>query len=84
MPQHKQYEKDVRKTKKATLRNKMLKSKLRTLISRVLKTKDKKKAQEYLREAVSYIDKCVGKGIIHKNNAANKKSRLYAFVNKLK
>jgi ribosomal protein S20 len=33
---------------------------------------------------VSFIDKCAGSGLIHKNNAAHKKSRLFIQVNKLK
>ena len=84
MPQHKACEKHARKSKKANLKNRSDWSKLRTVIRHVLESKDKKAAQEKLRLAVSFIDKCAGSGLIHKNNAANKKSRLFIHVNKLK
>lgn len=84
MPQHKACEKQIRKSKKANLRNRSDWSKLRTVIRRVLETKDKKAAIDRLRQAVSFIDKCAGSGLIHKNNAANKKSRLFMHVNKIK
>ncbi len=32
--------------------------------------------QAVIREAISRLDKAVGKGVIHKNNAARRKSRL--------
>jgi small subunit ribosomal protein S20 len=83
MPQHKSAEKQVRIKKKAQLRNRMGKSQLKTVVRSVLESKDKKTAQEALTKAVSLIDKSVGTGLIHKNNAANKKSRLSAFIQKL-
>jgi small subunit ribosomal protein S20 len=83
MPQHKSAEKQVRISKKANLRNRAGRSKLKTVIRAVIESKDKKIAQTALVEAVSLIDKSVGSGLIHKNNASNKKSRLYSYVNKL-
>jgi small subunit ribosomal protein S20 len=83
MPQHKACEKHARKSKKSNLKNRSDWSKLRTTIRHVLDSKDKKAAAGLLASAVSLIDKCAGSGLIHKNNAANKKSRLYTYVNKL-
>jgi small subunit ribosomal protein S20 len=83
MPQHKASEKHARKSIKANLKNRSDGSKLRTVIRQVLETKDKKAVQEPLKQAVSFIDKCAGSGLIHKNNASNKKSRLFTYVNKL-
>jgi small subunit ribosomal protein S20 len=83
MPQHKSAEKQVRISKKANLRNRAGRSKLRTVVRDVLDSKDKKTAQEAFQAAVSLLDKSVGTGLIHKNNAANKKSRLSAFIQKL-
>jgi small subunit ribosomal protein S20 len=83
MPQHKSAEKQLRINKNAKLRNRMGRSQLRTVVRTVLDAKDKKTAQEALKHAVSLLDKSVGTGLIHKNNAANKKSRLHAFVQKL-
>lgn len=83
MPQHKSAEKQMRQSKKANIRNRSNWSKLRTVIRGILESKDKKTATTELPTAVSFIDKCAGIGLIHKNNAAHKKSRLYAHVNKL-
>jgi small subunit ribosomal protein S20 len=83
MPQHKSAEKQIRVSKKANLRNRMGRSRLRTVTRTVLDSKDKKTAAEALKAAVSVIDKSVDTGLIHKNNAANKKSKLCQFVQKL-
>ena len=83
MPQHKACEKHVRKSKKANIKNRSDWSKLRTVIRQVLDSKEEKAAQDRLKAAVSFIDKCAGSGLIHKNNAANKKSRLFIHVNRL-
>ncbi len=83
MPQHKACEKHIRKSKKANIKNRGDWSRLRTVIKGVLDSKEKKTAQDLLKTAVSFIDKCAGSGLIHKNNAANKKSRLFIHVAKL-
>jgi small subunit ribosomal protein S20 len=82
MPQHKSAEKAMRISRKANLRNRMGRSRLRTVIRTVLDSKDEKSANEAMKKAVSVIDKSVDTGLIHKNNAANKKSRLSSFVQK--
>ena len=48
-----------------------------------MKNADKKEAQSELKKAISTIDKIASKGIIHKKNASNKKSRLAKHVNQL-
>ncbi|MAZ77065.1 MAG: 30S ribosomal protein S20 [Legionellaceae bacterium] len=66
--------------------NMSLRSRMRTYVKRVLaaiKLGDANKAKEALKEAVPVIDTMVSKGIIHKNNAARKKSRLNSHVKKL-
>ncbi len=83
MPQHKACEKHIRQSRRANLRNRSEWSKLRTVIRSVLDSNDKKTAPDRLKAAVSFIDKCACGGLIHKNNAANKKSRLCIHVNKL-
>jgi small subunit ribosomal protein S20 len=58
-------------------------SKLRTYIKRVLtavEAKDKK-AKEVLAEAIQLIDKAAQKGVIKKETASRKISRLTKFVN---
>jgi small subunit ribosomal protein S20 len=69
-----------------TLRNKMIKSKIKTLIKNVesaIVDGDKAKAQEALKVATSEISKAASKGIYHKNNASRKISRLTLAVNKM-
>jgi small subunit ribosomal protein S20 len=62
-----------------TERNKAVKSELRTFI-RKFKTAadsgDSAAAADALKVASTKLDKAVGKGVIHKNNAANKKSSM--------
>jgi len=69
-----------------TLRNKMIKSKVKTMIKNVetaIANKDKAAAQANLKKAISEINKAASKGIYHKNNAARKVSRLTVAVNKM-
>jgi small subunit ribosomal protein S20 len=52
-------------------------------VKRVLENKDKSGAETELRKTVAVIDRAAVKGIIHKNKAANQKSKLTKHVNKL-
>ena len=53
-------------------------------VRKMLKAGDKAGAVEAMRKAMSALDKAAKKHVIHKNNAANKKSRLAKHVNKMK
>jgi small subunit ribosomal protein S20 len=71
---------------KKTLRNKMIKSKVKTVIKKVeasIAAGDKEAAKASLLIAISEINKAASKGIYHKNNAARKVSRLTSAVNKM-
>ena len=71
---------------KKTLRNKMIKSKVKTVIKKVeaaIASGDKEAAQANLLVAISEINKAASKGVYHKNNASRKVSRLTAAVNKM-
>ena len=71
---------------KKTLRNKMIKSKVKTVIKKVeaaIAAGDKEAAQANLLLAISEINKAASKGVYHKNNASRKVSRLTAAVNKM-
>lgn len=71
---------------KKTLRNKMIKSKVKTVIKKVeaaIAAGDKAAAEANLKVAISEINKAASKGIYHKNNAARKVSRLTIAVNKM-
>ncbi|MFI6682220.1 30S ribosomal protein S20 [Streptomyces sp. NPDC050485] len=64
---------------KARLRNKAVKSSLKTAIRKAreaVAAGDLEKATVATREASKKLDKAVSKGVIHKNAAANKKSAL--------
>jgi|Deesub1362A_J573_1020465.scaffolds.fasta_scaffold03302_6 small subunit ribosomal protein S20 len=79
MPNIKSQKKRMRQTEKRTLRNRAEKTRIKTYISyfqEALEKRDAKKAEELLSLVAKYIDKAVSKGIIHKNRAADKKSRL--------
>ena len=67
-----------RQTVKRQARNKAVRSELRTRTKRALSAidGDVENADETLRLAVKRIDKAAAKGVIHKNQAANRKSRL--------
>ncbi len=75
------------------LQNRSYKSSIKTLMKTCLlacgsfKEKPSDNSKEYvqksLNDAFSKIDKAVKRGTIHKNNAANKKSRLSSSVKKL-
>ncbi|MEO8749755.1 30S ribosomal protein S20 [Dermatophilaceae bacterium Sec6.4] len=69
-----------------TERNKAHKSEVRTWIRKVreaAESGDKPAAEEALRTAGKKLDKAVTKGVIHKNQAANKKSAMAKKVNAL-
>ncbi len=83
MPQHKSSVKRVRQDAKKRIHNRTLRSKMRTLVKGVLKSTEKESAEGSLKKAVSYLDRMACKGIIHQNNAANKKSTLVKYVNNL-
>lgn len=69
-----------------TLRNKTIKSKVKTLIKKVetaVAASDKVAASTALKDAVIAIDKACSKGVYHKNTAARKVSRLTKAVNQI-
>ncbi len=66
-------------TEKKTMQNKAIKSALKTQIKKFLaavSAGDKETAGKLYPETVSAIDSAASKGILHKNNAANKKAKL--------
>ena len=65
--------------KKAQERNKAVKSELKTVIRatrEAIEAGDKKKAAAALAVATKKLDKAVSKGVIHENQAANRKSSI--------
>ena len=62
-------------------RNKAVKSELKTRVKNAVKAADTEQSEEALRLAVKRLDVAAAKGIIHKNQAARRKSRLMKKVN---
>ena len=80
MPQHESAKKSVRQDQRRTIVNRKRKGILKSNIKKVLlaiEEKDTDKAKQEFSAAVSLIDKMAAKGLIHKNNAARKKSGLW-------
>ena len=84
MPNVKSAKKRVKVIETKTLRNKMIRSDLRTAIKKaefaLVNNADNK--VEVTRLAMKKIDCAVTKGILHKNNAARKKSSLQTRLNR--
>jgi small subunit ribosomal protein S20 len=75
----KQQVKRNRKNEEARQKNKAVKSRIKTAIRRyreAVESGDATNADERRREAGRLLDKAASKGVIHKNQAANKKSRM--------
>lgn len=65
------------------MRNRYYHKTARTAIKVLRNEEDKAKASEQLPKVISLVDRLVKKNIIHKNKAANLKSKLTKHVNKL-
>ncbi|NJP65260.1 30S ribosomal protein S20 [Streptomyces spiramenti] len=79
--------KRIKTNEKARLRNKAVKSELKTAVRatrEAIASGDADKAAAAARVAGQKLDKAVSKGVLHKNNAANKKSALDSQVAALK
>jgi small subunit ribosomal protein S20 len=82
----KSQQKRNRTNERRRLRNKSVKSSLRTAIRafrEAAEAGEKDKAAELLVSTSRKLDKAASKGVIHKNQAANKKSALAHAFNKL-
>ncbi len=78
--------KRVRQTEKLTLRTKSVKKHLKTLTKKIeteIAAKNTENAQNVLKQAISEIAKAASKGMLHRNTASRKISRLTKRVNSL-
>ena len=86
MPNIKSAEKRVDVSERNKLRNISIKTSVKNAVKKVYEAIKEKaeaeKIQETVNKAYSLIDKAVSKGVLHKNTAARKKSRLVGHVNK--
>lgn len=79
--------KRARQAEKRRLYNRYYKGTARTYIKRarkLIETGDFDAAEGVIREAAKTLDKAAQKGVIHRNNAARRKSRLMLMLNKAK
>jgi small subunit ribosomal protein S20 len=83
MANHKSALKRIRANEAKRLRNKYQHKTTRTFIKKLKSVTDKVEALELFKTVTSMIDKLAKKNIIHRNNAANKKSKLAKFVSSL-
>ncbi|WP_129842543.1 30S ribosomal protein S20 [Streptomyces sp. RFCAC02] len=78
--------KRIRTNEKARLRNQAVRSEVKTAVRKAreaVAAGDYEQAETARRVAARKLDKAVSKGVLHKNNAANKKSALALQVNAL-
>lgn len=84
LPKIKSAQKRVRSSERRRVRNKSIRSLTKTSVIKAEKlifSGEQESARESVAAAVSSLDKAVGKGIIHANNAARRKSRLMKKLN---
>ena len=82
----KSQKKRILTNEKARMRNKAVKSELKTAVRRVreaVAAGDAEAAQVAANKACRLLDKAASKGVIHKNQAANRKSGVQSLVNKM-
>jgi small subunit ribosomal protein S20 len=80
MANHKSALKRIRANEAKRLRNRYQLKTTRTFVKRLRASTDKTEATELYKKVSSMLDRLAKKNIIHKNNAANKKSKLAKHV----
>ena len=83
MANHKSAIKRIRANEAKRLRNRYQHKTARTFIKRFTTTTDKAEAQDLYGKVTSMIDKLAKNNIIHKNKAANQKSKLAKHLNSI-
>jgi small subunit ribosomal protein S20 len=83
MAHHKSTIKRIRTNEKSRQYNKHYKSELKTALKSTFEAENKEDGSAKVAKAFKLLDKLVHRNILHKNNAANQKSRISKFVNGL-
>ncbi len=83
MANHKSAKKRIRSNNAKRLRNRYYAKSTRTAIKQLRKTQSKEEAEKSLPRVISLIDRLAKRNVIHKNKAANLKSKMTKHVNKL-
>jgi small subunit ribosomal protein S20 len=81
MPTHASTAKHMRSDKRKRLRNRKIKSSVKSMEKKVRQAEDKEQAQADLTKATSMLDKAASKGVIHRKIVSRHKSRLAKRVN---
>ncbi len=76
MPVKKTIAKRIRQAEKARIRNKHYSTMMKSAIKKAMASDNAENATSLGRSAIAVIDKVAATGIIHKNKAANQKSRV--------
>ncbi len=87
MPVHRSAAKRLRQSKKRQIKNRSVKSELKSKIKKFNKLINENKideARQILPSLLSICDKAASRGVIHKNKASRHKSRLTKHLNKPK
>ncbi len=84
MPNTKSAKKMVRVAERRRIRNRMVRSSVRTYIRKARQAIEVNAAEslEAVKTAIRALDKAVNKGVLHRNNAARRKSRLMKRYNR--
>lgn len=83
MANHKSCEKRIRQDKKRTLHNKYYAKTMRNAVRKLRSIENKEEAVKLYPSVQKMLDKLAKNNIIHKNKAANIKSKLSAYIQKL-
>ena len=83
MPNHKSALTRLRSDAAKRVRNKAIKSRMRTAVKNLRGCADPKEAPSLLKTAVSAIDAAARRGAVHRGTADRQKSRLTRYVNSL-
>lgn len=79
--------KKARVIARRTVRNRFYRSTARTRVKQarleIMQGEDKEQQLEAVREAIAALDRAAVRGVIHKNNAARRKSRLMRLYHKM-
>jgi small subunit ribosomal protein S20 len=83
MANHKSALKRIKQTAVRTERNRAYRTKMRNIIKAVVQSTSKEEAEANFKAANKELHKMVSKGILKKQTASRKVSRLALFVNKI-
>jgi small subunit ribosomal protein S20 len=83
MTHSKQAAKRVRQNNRARVQNRAVRSSVKSVFKQTLAGDTPQAREKLLRDAMSKADKAVKSGVIHKNQASRRKSRLMRALNKL-